>query len=280
MKVNREKHLMNRFSLFSALLFVLLAGLFPANPATGAQDPMKELAKALQSQLQKVLFEQYIRYDRRKNMVSFSPLVMQMAVDKLKSSLGDTLQTFDLKPVGNALNFSIALKSGTRVSASIVPESMELGLDEMAIVGLLPQGLKIEGVDLPKTVSGFFDNLFGSSPAPSSDSTVSTTSTDTPTSTTSVPQSSSNSAATSILKNFSIEGNTFRLRRPLKSSILGRALSASRAKTADGRTATGSQRLSLNLTDGWLNLNLGDFNPEKVLLQFTTETLLKQLQGK
>ncbi|MFZ2960188.1 MAG: hypothetical protein WA705_25175 [Candidatus Ozemobacteraceae bacterium] len=242
---------------------------------------MKQLGKALKSQLQENLFDKYIRYDKQKNIVSFSPALMEMAADKARKSLGSNMQTFDLKPEGNALNFSLALKSGAHFSANIVPEALELGVEEMAIVGRLPQGLKIEGVDLQKTVSGFFDNLFGTSPSsPTSLSSLSSLSSSTisPEAAPSLPSSYSN--LTDILKNFSVEGNTFRLKRPLKASTLGRALSSSMVQNPDGKTASTSQRLSLSMENGWLNLNLSQFNPEKILLQFTTENLLKQLQEK
>ncbi|HNW35314.1 MAG TPA: hypothetical protein PKM25_10310, partial [Candidatus Ozemobacteraceae bacterium] len=237
---------MKRFSPRWAVLLLLLIALFPVSRALGGDDLLKQLEHALKSGLQKNLFEQFIRFDKRKNMVSFSPTLMKMAADKAGKSFGHNLQSFDLKPEGNALNFSLGLKSGTSIAASIEPEALEVNAEEMAIVGRLPQGLKIEGVDLQKTVSGFFDNLFGASPSPLSSSASSSIST-TPS------QRPRSFSVTDVLKSFSVEGNTFRLKRPLKSSALGRSLASSMATTSAEKTASASLRLPMKMENGWLN---------------------------
>ncbi|MBF0502086.1 MAG: hypothetical protein HQM09_18245 [Candidatus Riflebacteria bacterium] len=260
---------MNRFSLLVTLLCALVLSFLPMSPIIGEEDWMKQLEKTLKSQLQQSLIERFIRYDNQKKVVSFSPDFLAMATNKARKNFGDNLQTLDIKPEGNTLNFSLALKNGMHLSGRIEPEALEFGLEEMTIVGRLPQGLKLEGVDLQKTVSGFFDNLFGVSPSSATYSVNEAPAR---------PSPSGN--VTEILKNFSVEGNTFRLKRPWKASALGRALSSGMSKNTDGKTTSISQRLALNMENGWLNLSLGDLNPEKVLLQFTTEHLLKQLQGK
>ncbi|MBF0544263.1 MAG: hypothetical protein HQM08_07515 [Candidatus Riflebacteria bacterium] len=231
---------------------------------------MEQFEKTLKSQIQKVLFEQFIRYDKQKNIVSFSPTLIKMATDKAKNSFGSNLQTLDLKSEGKALNFSLLFKNGTHISASIEPEALELGPEEIVIVGKLPHGLNIEGINIRKTVSGFFDNLFGTSPAASLASATAL-------------RASSSLNVTDILKNFSVEGNTFRLKRPLKLSILGRALSSTMVNNSDrtiNSRSSMNQRLALSMEEGWLNLNLGDFNFEKVFLQFASEALAKHLLRK
>lgn len=263
---------MNRFSARGTVLLLFLITFFPIPRALGGDDLLKQLEQALKSGLQEKLFEQFIRYDKRKNMVSFSPTLMKMAAEKAGKSFGHNLQSFDLKPEGNALNFLLALKSGPSISANIEPEALEVNAEEMAIVGRLPQGLKIEGVDLQKTVSGFFDNLFGASPSPLS-SPASASISSTPT------RRSPSFSVTDVLKNFSVEGNTFRLKRPLKSSSLGRSLASAMATAPTEKNASASQRLAMKMENGWLNLYLGDFNPENILLHFATEALVKQLQG-
>jgi len=266
---------MKRLSSAGLLVFLLLITLFPAPPVLGGNDLMKQLENELKSRLQENIFEQYIRFDKGKNTLSFSPALLKMAADSARKKFGKDLQTFDLKPEGNALNFSLGLKSGAQVSANIEPEALELNPEEMSIIGRLPQGLNIEGVDLQKTVSGFFDNLFGSSPSSSPLSSPASS----PVSATPSKSSSSLSVA-DILKNFTVEGNTFRLKRPLKSSALGRSLSSAMTETRYEQNASASRRLDMSMEKGWLNLHLGDLNPKHVLLQFATEALVKQLQEK
>ncbi len=260
---------MKSFSLIGSVASIMLISFFFATEAIAEDDWMKQLEKTLKNQLQVGLFDKFIRYDKVRNMLSFSPALMELAADRTRKSFGNNLQTFNLKPEGNALNFSLALKSGTQLSARIEPEALEVGLEEMAIVGRLPSGIKIEGVDLQKTVSGFFDNLFGSSKSSPVSSEIG------------IPSKSSSSfKVTDILNNFSVKGNPFRLRRPLNSSILGRSLSSGMMNTFDRKPGITSQRLAMSMENGWLNLNLGDFDPGKILVELTTETLLKQLQGK
>lgn len=259
-------------------ILLLIDALFPL-AACAENDWGKQLRETLQAQLQKVLFERFIRYDKQKNIVSFSPELMNLAADNVGKNLKGDLQAFDFKPEGNALRFSLTLKSGAHISAGIEPEALELGPEEMAIVTKLPQGMKIEGVDLQKTVTGFFDTLIGFSQA---SATISPASLQPVAPTLPMPgpspQGTPDSSANEFLKTFSLDGTSMRLKRPWKDSSLGRALATAMARSKTGDSSS-VQRLSLVMENGWLNLHLGTYSVEKVLMEMGMEMLTKRVLG-
>ena len=258
------------------LVLLLLGGCLVPAPAPGEDDWAKQFRETLKNQLQKALMERFIRFDKQKNTISFTPELLSMAAEKALKKGDGSLQNLVVKPEGKALNFSLLMRNGVSIAAGIEPEALELGPEEMAIVARLPQGMKIEGVDLRKTVSGFFDNLIGFSPGASASATGSPA----PVLPVGNPTGTSSSfSAADFLKTFSVEGNSMRLKRPLKASSLGRILSSAMARSTTGKGSE-VQRLALTMDGGWLSLNLGEYDPEKVLMEMGMEILVRQIQGR
>jgi hypothetical protein len=269
---------MNRLFTASLTVVVVLIGFVQSPSLFGGGDWMKQIETVLKEQIQQNLLAKYVRYDTNRNIVAVSPALMELAVDKARQSFGGNLRTFVLKPVGNMLNFSLTLKDGAQLSADVELEALEVSMNELTIIGRLPQGLQIGGLDLRKTLYGFFDTLIGSSPAASSSAAVP------PLPVLPSPSSSSSSHSSAgineFLKTFSVEGNTFRLRRPLNASILGRSLASAKPEAAGLLTpASPVQRMALKMENGWMNLYLGDFNLQRLLLQVALENLGRQAQG-
>ncbi|MBF0410552.1 MAG: hypothetical protein HQM10_24615 [Candidatus Riflebacteria bacterium] len=258
---------MKGVSVIYTLLFFFGICHCNAEAIFAGEDLAKQVTDMIKNQLKKTLLEKYIKYDKTRNIVSFSPELMKFAADKAIKTTGSDLQALNLNPEGNALNFSLALKNGTNLSTKVVPEALELSPQGMSLLGKLPNGIDVKDVNIKKTLTGFFDNLFGSSPA-SSQSARTTPTNDSP-----------GINITDIVKNFSVKGDTFCLSQPLKSSALGRALSNAMTKNSDVKSASTTQRLPLVMENGWLNLNLGDINSEKILIQFASEILARQIQG-
>ncbi|HNV68099.1 MAG TPA: hypothetical protein PKO06_00275 [Candidatus Ozemobacteraceae bacterium] len=235
------------------LVAICLAGLNRSMPAGAAKDPFQQLGKLLQAKVAESLTQQFIRFDQKTGLLEFSPACLQLA-GQLVQKNDKTFETFSLTPEGNALHFSIKTKAGTAVSASVIPESLELGLEEMAIRGKLPGGLQItSSEDVQKSIGGFFDSLFGAA-----------------------------SQITELMKNFTVEGDTFRLKRPIKASALGRTLRSQIKSGSDGPAGTTSETRTLNMRmeSGWLKLELGQIGGMNTLMKFAIEQLTSKLQGK
>ncbi len=242
---------MNRSNLIIATLSIATLLLRPPACMSAAQDPLKQLSKLLQGKVAETLAQQFIKFDPKTGTLEFSPTCIQLAGQLVQKNI-KTLESFSLEPKGNALHFSVKTRAGTQVSASIVPESLEIGLEEMAIRGRLPGGLQISNSEeIQKSIGGFFDSLFGAA-----------------------------SQITELMKNFTVEGETFKLKRPLRSSAFGRTL-RSQIKSGDGSVPAAGETRSLNmrLEDGWLKLELGRIGGMNTLMKFAVEQLTSKLQG-
>lgn len=252
-----------------ALVFFLVIVFFPLSHAWG-EDWKKQLEKAFQSQVQKTLSEKYMRYDQSKNVVSVSPALMELIVSQGKQHFGNLLPVFELKPLDNTLYFSLHLPKEMRLSASIIPVALEWSPEELVLVIRLLHGLNLTGFNLNKVISGALGNALESSSEASAPSS----------SDAGLSPATSSFNLSEIFAAISPDGNSLRLKCPLKGTSLGRAITSMLDKTGDGKPPTTRHQLTLSMENDWLKVNLGDDHPEKALLQMAIESLLQQLPRK
>lgn len=251
----------------SRTLILFLVIVFVSLSHAWGEDWNKQLEKALQAQIQKTLSEQYVRYDKSKNIVSVSPDLMKLIVKQGRDIFGNMLPAFELMPVENTLYFSVHLPREMNLTANIIPVALEWSPEELVLHIRLLHGLNLTGFNLRKVISGVLANALESSSEASASSA----------SDAGFSPATSSFNLSEILASISPVGNSLRLKCPLKGTSLGRAISLMLDKSADGKPATTRHQLGLSMEDNWLLVNLGADHPEKALLQMAIESLLQQL---
>lgn len=234
-------------SSISFFLLLEMAFLFP-RPLYSNEDFLKELRKVLEGKLKEKITEtlskELINYDRQTRTISFSPMILRLTGEAAKRRM-NFFSEFKVDPGDDRLSFDILLKNGTGLKIAIIPESLEIDPHTFSISGKLPGGLKIsQSEDSIKSLSSFFDSFLG------------------------ISEKFGN-----LLKNVTIEGDTFRLQRPFGVSALGRALKPECSKSAL------KQILPLTMEKGWLKLHVGDLSEKNRLLDLAVEMLLMKLKN-
>jgi hypothetical protein len=220
----------------------LLPAAWAKNPA---QELLKSLEQAVKAKVQEGLTAKFLRYDAHARTLAFSPLFLQLA-GRMFQEQSKLFKEFQVETRDNQLSLNLLTEGGIALQTSIIPEALEVSLNEMAFKGKLPGGVQLSSAKtLQDSITGIFDTVFG------------------------VPNQ-----VGALVRNFQVEGDSFRFTRPVKASFLGRILA--------NQTAGGSLTPSLPLTirDGWLTLDMGPVNPTDGVIRLLTEVLLDKLKGK
>lgn len=254
-----------------------------ATPLLAGQDLFKELSKALESKVRQHLGQELtrnlIRYDRQGRTLAVSPILLRLAGSQAQQRLGFASR-IAIEPTGDRLGLEIEMKGGSKVKLTLIPRQIELSLDEMAITGLIPGGVQLDQAkDAATSLTGLFDTMLGIG-----------------------------TQVGKLMKHVAIEGETFRLKRPLKISALGRALASGqsgRSGAAKGSVPTGTETdpkatggekapvgaargatagtatrvLPLTMRDGWLTLELKDLPIQADLADLAVRLLLMRLEN-
>jgi hypothetical protein len=244
MRTRRTLNAAGRLLAF-CLVFCVPALLAAADP----KDLLKQLETIFKKEVQKrvtsLVTTELIRFDRGSGTLAFSPIFLQ-GVGMLLEHQSDFFKTFRVEPSGDRLGLNATTVGGTHIHLNVVPQSLELDLQSMTLQGLIPGGLQVTQAESAKnTLSAFFDTVLGVAPKVSQ-----------------------------MLQSVAIEGDTFRLTRPLKTTALPRLL-----KLYPQVGSALKQTVSVSMQDGWLSLQFGQFAAEDRLMQLGIEMLLLRIKG-
>lgn len=245
----RQQSFLKRMAVVVA---VVLSGLLamdgrPAS-AVDAKQILKEIEKLLKQEVQKqvtgLVSKELVRFDRGTGTLALSPLFLQ-GMGYFLQQQSSLFKKFNVRPQGNQLGLEATTSGGTSVALNLIPQNIEFDLKEMTLTGLIPGGLK---VNLPEasqsSISALFDSVMGVAPKVSQ-----------------------------LLSRVTIEGETFKLRRPLKVTVLPRLLNLDPAMGGAIK-----HNVPISMQDGWLTLNLGIKASKDQLMSMGIEMLLMRVK--
>lgn len=211
------------------VLFCFIGGWQHAIFALDAGKIVKELEKLLRQEVQKhvsgIVSKEIVRFDRQTGTLSFSPMFLQGVGQLLQHRSGE-FKKFNVIPKDNQLGLEVSTVGGTQVTLNLVPQNIQVDLQEMTLHGLIPGGLQMNLPELSKSsISSMFDMVMGVAPQVSK-----------------------------LMQHVSVEGDAFTLRRPIKVTALPRLLDLGKVL---GDDAKATYKLPITMQNGWLQLELG-----------------------
>lgn len=189
-------------------------------------------------------FSSLIEFDDKNQYIAFSPAFMQLAAFTAQQRL-TSFKKFSFEPRDDRMSFNIEFAEGSKVALDFVPETIELDINEFSIVGLIPEGIKLEQPEIAATgLAGYLDAFLGVS-----------------------------EKVGKLLKTVSFDGNTVSLRRPYQASVLGRAMKQ------DGQDAAkGAIKLPFKMENGWLRLSYRNLGFNNNMVEMAVKMLLERFK--